>query len=148
MGGLNHAEAGESRPNAGRISKREIKSPSMSDPPATLASLQSAIRQFCEERDWGRFHGAKDLAIGVATEAGELLEHFRFRSDDEVEALFRDAAARAEIAAEMADVLIFLLRMAQRYEVDLGQAVVEKLSANAKRYPVETARGSNRKAER
>jgi NTP pyrophosphatase (non-canonical NTP hydrolase) len=119
----------------------------MPDPSRDLAALQDAIRQFCEARDWDRFHGAKDLAIGVATEAGELLEHFRFRSDTEVEALFRDAAARSEIAAEMADVLIFLLRMAQRYEIDLGRAVVEKLAANEKRYPVETARGSNRKAE-
>lgn len=119
----------------------------MPDASGDLAALQDAVRRFCEARDWDRFHGAKDLAIGVATEAGELLEHFRFRSDTEVEALFRDAAARCEIAAEMADVLIFLLRMAQRYEIDLGRAVVEKLAANEKRYPVETARGSNRKAE-
>jgi len=112
-----------------------------------LPALQDAIRRFCEERDWDRFHGAKDLAIGVATEAGELLEHFRFQSEAEVEALFRDPKARAAIGAEMADVLIFLLRMAQRYEIDLGEAVVEKLAANAERYPVERARGSNRKVE-
>lgn len=112
-----------------------------------LENLQQAIREFCEARDWDRFHGAKDLAIGVATEAGELLEHFRFRSDDEVEALFRDVTAKAAVAAEMADVTIFLLRMAQRYDIDLGRAVLEKLAANEKRYPVETSRGSNRKAE-
>ncbi|RIL06161.1 MAG: nucleotide pyrophosphohydrolase [Proteobacteria bacterium] len=119
----------------------------MSTQPTSVQSLQDAIRAFCEARDWDRFHGAKDLAIGVATEAGELLEHFRFRSEDEVDALFRDPSARDEIAGEMADVAIFLLRMAQRYEIDLGRAVLDKLAVNAKRYPVETSRGSNRKAE-
>lgn len=118
------------------------------DSETSLGLLKDRIRQFCEARDWDQFHGAKDLAIGIITEAGELLEHFRFRSDAEVEALFSKPDSRAEIESEIADVLIFVLRLAQRYEVDLARAVQTKLALNDERYPIETARGSNRKSRR
>jgi NTP pyrophosphatase (non-canonical NTP hydrolase) len=116
--------------------------------PTTIAELQHAIRVFCEERDWDRFHGAKDLAIGIASEAGELLQLFRFLSDDEVEALFRRGEDRSRVEAELADVLIFVLRLAQRYDIDLPNAVQRKLDENGRRYPVEASRGSNRKVAR
>lgn len=111
-----------------------------------IARLKSQVQDFCEARDWDRFHGAKDLAIGIATEAAELLEHFRFQSDSEVDALLRDPESRSQIGSELADVLIFLLRFAQRFDFDLTAAVSEKLASNEERYPVETSRGSNRKA--
>jgi NTP pyrophosphatase (non-canonical NTP hydrolase) len=116
-----------------------------SDSSTCLQVLKDAVRGFCEERDWDRFHGAKELAIGISTEAGELLEHFRFLSDLEVEALFEGSQSQKPIEEELADVLIFVLRFAQKYEIDLAQAVIDKLAANARRYPVESARGSNRK---
>jgi NTP pyrophosphatase (non-canonical NTP hydrolase) len=118
------------------------------DEDATVDELKAVVRRFCEARDWDQFHGAKDLAIGVITEAAELLEHFRFRSEAEAEALFDHPESRSEIEAEVADVLIFVLRLAQKYEIDLASAVESKLEANERRYPVETARGSNRKAMR
>ncbi len=112
----------------------------------SILELQERVRRFCEARDWDQFHGAKDLAIGIITEASELLELFRFRSDQEVEDLFQKPDRRAAIEAELADVLIFVLRFAQRYEIDLSEAVLRKLASNEERYPVESSRGSNEKA--
>lgn len=111
-----------------------------------IAELKQQVQTFCEKRDWDQFHSAKDLAIGVITEAAELVAHFRFRSEAESDALFDDPGTRAAISAELADVAIFLLRFAQRYGIDLTRAVLDKLDDNARRYPVETARGNNEKA--
>jgi NTP pyrophosphatase (non-canonical NTP hydrolase) len=110
-----------------------------------LQELKDAVRLFCEAREWDRYHDAKELAIGISTEAAELLEHFRFKSREEIEAFFRDAKKREEIEEEMADVLYFLLRMAQRYDVDLTKALGRKLEKNEQRYPVEKAKGRNTK---
>lgn len=114
----------------------------------SLEALQSAVRRFCEDRDWDQFHGAKELAIGIVTEAGELLQHFRFQSAEQVEGLLRDTKSRQEIESEVADILIFVLRLADRYEIDLARAVEDKLQENARRYPIERARGRNEKAVR
>lgn len=110
-----------------------------------IQALQEKIRAFCEERDWDRFHGPKDLAIGAVTEASELLEHFRFVADEDAVALLADPAKREAIEDEIADVLFFVLRFAQRFDVDLVRASERKLEKNAARYPVEKSRGSNRK---
>lgn len=119
--------------------------PSGNDTLATVSQLKERVQAFCEARDWDPFHGAKDLAIGISTEAAELLEHFRFQSQDEVDRILRDPDRREEIGAELADVLIFLLRFAQRFDFDLATVVADKLEANERRYPVATSRGSNRK---
>lgn len=115
------------------------------DDKSTLTNLKEAIRQFCEDRDWDQYHNAKDLAIGIITEAAELLEHFRFKSAEESDALFNDPALRSAIAQELADILYFVLRLAQRYEIDLSDELAAKLELNAARYPVEKAKGSNKK---
>ena len=117
----------------------------MIDDETPLSSLKARARAFCEERDWDRFHGARDLAIGIVTEAAELLELFRFRSDREIDALLADPEQRRRVEHEAADVLFFLVRFAQRYGIDLAAAFEAKLALNAERYPVEKARGSNRK---
>lgn len=103
------------------------------------------VREFCEERDWDQFHDAKELSIGVVTEAAELLEQFRFLSADQAEDRLRSPESRQAVEEELADVLFFLLRFAQRYEIDLGAALIRKLEKNAERYPVEKARGKNLK---
>ncbi len=109
-----------------------------------LITLQSKIADFCRARDWDQFHGAKDLGIGLVTEASELLEIFRFQSDQQVAELF-NGPRRSDIEDEMADVLFFLLRMAQRYDVDLSAALKSKMKKNEEKYPVEKAKGSNKK---
>lgn len=116
------------------------------DADTPLSTLKGEVQRFCEDRDWDQFHGPKDVAIGIVTEAAELLEIFRFLSADEVDQLLGDQDGRLRIRAELADVLIFLLRFAQRFDFDLTEAVSAKLAENEQRYPVDEARGSNRKA--
>jgi NTP pyrophosphatase (non-canonical NTP hydrolase) len=110
---------------------------------AELVELTRALRVFARERDWEQFHSPKNLAAALVVEAGELLEHFQWLSPAESEAL--DAPSRQAVALELADVLLYLLRLADRLDVDLIAAAREKLTINASRYPVERARGSHRK---
>jgi NTP pyrophosphatase (non-canonical NTP hydrolase) len=115
------------------------------DQETKLHELKEKVKQFCEVRDWDQFHGAKDLATALIIEAAELLEHFRWKNESEVKALFENPEKKNEIEEEMADILYFLLRMAQRYNIDLSDALEKKLEKNEKRYPVEKFKGSNKK---
>ena len=108
-----------------------------------LDKLKLAVREFCSVREWDPYHGPKDLAIGLVTEASELLEIFRFVSEKEQDQVLINK--REEIADELADSLFFLLRFADRFNFDLSEAVTNKLVKNAKRYPVATSRASNKK---
>jgi NTP pyrophosphatase (non-canonical NTP hydrolase) len=117
----------------------------MDDSVTTVAELKQVIKDFSDARDWDRFHGAKELAIGVVTEASELLQEFRFKSDDEIEGMFRNPRKAEMIGDEIADTLYFLLRIAQRYNLDLSQDLQRKMKKNAVNYPVEKSRGSNKK---
>lgn len=110
-----------------------------------IQELKDQIKKFCEARDWDQYHQAKELAIGVITEASELLEHFRFKSEQEIDEMFKSMEKREKITEEMTDVLYFLLRMAQKYEVDLTTELKKKLEYNEKRYPIERFKGSNKK---
>jgi NTP pyrophosphatase (non-canonical NTP hydrolase) len=109
----------------------------------SIGELQTALRAFAHERDWEQFHSPKNLAAALAVEAGEVLEHFQWLSEDESAAL--DDARRREVALELADVLLYLVRLADRLDVDLMASAREKLAINAQKYPVERARGSHRK---
>lgn len=115
------------------------------DNQTTIKQLKDIIQKFCEDRDWDQYHNAKDLAIGVSTEASELLDIFRFKSEKQVEEMFTDAKTRSEISDEIADTLYFILRLAQKYNIDLTTAFQEKMIKNSKKYPVEKAKGSNKK---
>lgn len=108
-----------------------------------IDKLKLAVREFCEARSWDPYHGPKDLAIGLVTESSELLEIFRFVSEKEQDQVLRDK--REQIADELADSLFFLLRFADRFNFDLVEATENKLAKNAKRYPVEKSRASNKK---
>lgn len=115
------------------------------DVTTTFAELKELVKRFCEARDWDQYHNAKDLAIGVSTEAGELLDLFRFKSLEEVKEMLRYKVEREEIEDEMADVLFFLLRMAQMNDIDLSGALERKMMKNEKKYPVEKIKGLNKK---
>ena len=103
------------------------------------------VRKFSEDRDWDQFHNAKDLAIGIVTEASELLETFRFKSETEVNELFRNGTSAKGIRDELADIFYFTLRLAQKYDIDVSSSLKEKIELNAKKYPIDKARGSNKK---
>ena len=111
-----------------------------------IHALQKALAEFAAERDWERFHSPKNLAMALAAEAGELLELFQWLSGPESEQL--DAVQRAAVEHELADVLIYLLRLADRLDVDLDGAVARKLEINAAKYPVALAKGNATKYSR
>ncbi|RKX37325.1 MAG: nucleotide pyrophosphohydrolase [Thermotogae bacterium] len=115
------------------------------DSKTTIEELKETVKKFCEERDWDQFHNAKDLAIALSIEVSELLEIFRWKSLDEIEQLFLDDKKRGKIEDEMADIFYFLLRIAQKYGVDLSRSLEKKMDKNKNRYPIEKARGSNKK---
>ena len=113
--------------------------------PTELQKLSIQIKNFCEDRDWNQFHTPKDLAIGISTEAAELLELFRFKSDEEVSGLFNEPAFRVKVEQELADIFFFLLRFAERSNVDLLAACDSKMKLNAEKYSIEKSKGSNKK---
>lgn len=107
------------------------------DQKTTVYQLKEKVRKFCDERDWDRHHNAKDLAIGIITEAGELLEIFRFWSREKVEKMFEDKKKKEEITGELIDVLWFVLRLSQKYNIDLSEGLEKSIKKNTKRFPVE-----------
>jgi len=104
-----------------------------------LERLRVRLAQFAAERDWDQFHNPKNLAMALAGEAGELLEHFQWLTFEQAARLPRDA--RAEVALEAADVLLFLLRLCDKLDIDLAAACERKLALNARKYPVHKSRG-------
>lgn len=105
--------------------------------------MKEIVKTFSEERDWDQYHNAKDLAIGIITESSELLEHFRFKSAKEVEEVTKQK--KEEISEELSDILFFILRLAQRYDIDLSSEFQKKMQKNVKKYPIEKSKGSNKK---
>jgi NTP pyrophosphatase (non-canonical NTP hydrolase) len=108
-----------------------------------LGRLRDRLRDFVTARDWGQFHSPKNLAIALSVEAGELLEHFQWVPDQDSLKLSPDI--RRKIEEEMADVLLYLIRLADLLDVELIQSADNKIAANAKKYPVEKARGTAKK---
>jgi dCTP diphosphatase len=113
------------------------------DTPDPLLALRDALRRFAADRDWDQFHSPKNLAIALSVEAAELLEHFQWLSDGEAAAL--SAETRAKVREELADVLLYLIRLADKLDLDLIASATEKLTLNAAKYPIEKARGHARK---
>jgi dCTP diphosphatase len=113
--------------------------------PATLAEIVAAVGRFRDDRDWAQFHKPKDLAAAIAIEAGELQERFLWKTDAELDRDLADAAKKAGVAEEIADVVMFAMLLSDRLGIDLAEAIAAKLVANGKKYPVKLARGSARK---
>lgn len=111
--------------------------------PDGLAQLRNALRQFAAERDWDQFHSPKNLASALAVEAAELLERFQWLTEDESRNL--PPAELVKVRQEMADVLNYLVRLADKLDVNLLDAARDKIALNAQKYPVEKSRGSARK---
>jgi dCTP diphosphatase len=106
-----------------------------------LDSIRALLRDFVRERDWERFHDPKNLAMAVASEAGELVAELRWVPSEEADAHARRADVRERIADEAADVAITLLMFCDRAEIDLPSAIRAKMEKNRAKYPVERARG-------
>lgn len=110
-----------------------------------IDDLHADVREFCEKRDWEQYHTPKELAIGMTTESSELLELFRFKSKSEQAELLAEPSNRDEIEDELADVLFFVLRFADMYDIDLEDALQSKLDKNRARYPANEYKGRNKK---
>ena len=101
----------------------------------SLESLKNQVATFCRQRDWDKEHNPKDLAVGAVTEASELLEIFRFCSEEQSYKMTQDPQHRERISEELADTLCFLLRFAQLYQFDLSSCLKDKLNKNSLKYP-------------
>ena len=119
-----------------------MEAPSALEPPQyTLSQLRDDLRSFAAERDWEQFHTPKNLAAALIVEAAELLEHFQWLTPQQSTQL--DSANKHKVAQEIADVLIYLTRLADVLGVDPLQAAQQKLALNAAKYPVAHAKGNS-----
>lgn len=120
----------------------------MTDATRDFGEIERRVRRFRDERDWKQFHKPKDVAVSVAIEAAELLEHFQWKTDDEAARYLGEAANLEAVASEMADVLILLVSAADVTGVDLFAATLAKIDANALKYPVAKSKGTAAKYDR
>ena len=109
----------------------------------SVADLQARINAFVAERDWAQFHTPKNLVMAMIVEAAELVEQFQWDTPQESQQL--SAEKREAVSHELADTFVYLLRIAEVLDIDLIEAANKKIDLNAKKYPVEKAKGSNAK---
>jgi len=107
-----------------------------------IKSVQKKLREFAQERDWEQFHSPKNLATALAVEAAELLEPFQWLKEEDSRKLAERPSDYARVKEEVADVMIYLLRLADQLGIDLALAVEEKIRKNGEKYPVALARGN------
>jgi NTP pyrophosphatase (non-canonical NTP hydrolase) len=106
------------------------------DHTATVQDLKSAVRKFISARDWDSFHNPKNVAMSIAIEAAEIMEHFQWISIEEGRQKMQEPELRAEVADELADVMIYCLSFANACNIDVSQAIQMKLDRNETRFPV------------
>lgn len=112
-----------------------------------LDAMTEQVRDYYDARDWRKYHTPKELAIGMVTESSELLQLFRFMSDERIAGMFEDTEQRQAIEDKIADMLLFLLRFADLNRIDLPAALSSKLKRNGERYPVDASSNEYRKAD-
>ncbi len=117
----------------------------LTDASTTVAELKTRVLAFVHERDWEQFHSPKNLSMALAAESGELMEHFLWATPEDSKAIANSPAKRAKIADELADVVIYALEFANITGLDVAAAIEAKMAANAKKYPVEKAKGRSEK---
>ncbi len=123
---------------------RNMMTETLSTTPDSLDRLQARLREFARARDWEQYHSPKNLAMALIAEAAELVEHFQWLSEEQAASL--PPAKKDEVALELADILIYLLRCADRLDVDLLDAAERKVRINDQRYPVDKVKGDQRRA--
>lgn len=113
-------------------------------PPDNLEGLRQRLAEFAACRDWDQFHSPKNLAMALIAEAAELVEHFQWLSEEQSRELSPERSR--EVALELADILIYLIRTADKLDIDLISAAYDKIAINEHRYPADKVRGSARRA--
>jgi dCTP diphosphatase len=110
-----------------------------------LKTLNQDIQQFINARDWEQFHSVKNLSMALAVESSELMEIFQWLSEEKSNQVKDDAKLLGKVEDEVADIFLYLMRILSKSEIDLEQVVRNKMKKNAEKYPVELARGNNKK---
>lgn len=113
-----------------------------------LEEIRTRLAKFAEDRNWDQFHSPKNLTMALAVEAAELLEMFQWLTEEQSILIASDEKEMALIREEIADVLIYLIRLADKLGVDIGQAVIEKIEKNERKYPIELSKGIATKYDR
>ncbi|MFT4765353.1 MAG: dCTP diphosphatase [Oleispira sp.] len=108
-----------------------------------LNQLQAYLRQFAKDRDWDQFHSPKNLSMALSVEVSELLENFQWLTEEQSYAL--DQQQRAAVADEIADVQMYLARLADKLDINIGEAIEQKIVKNEAKYPAELVKGSSKK---
>lgn len=111
----------------------------------TIAFLRQEVEKFRDERDWLKFHNPKDLSMALSIESSELEEIFLWKDKEELKRTLEDAHQLERVKHEMADIAIYLLSLSSVLQIDLSDAVVNKLVQNATKYPVDKSKGSSKK---
>jgi NTP pyrophosphatase (non-canonical NTP hydrolase) len=107
-----------------------------------LDDLKAKLRAFAKERDWDQFHSPKNLAMALAGEAGELVEHFQWLTEEQSRGVAQDPGRLKKVSEEVADLMIYIVRLCDKLGIDLEHAIEEKIRANAAKYPVALAKGN------
>lgn len=110
-----------------------------------LGSIMKQIKTFSEERDWDQFHSVKNLSMALSVESSELLEIFQWQTEEQSNKAKNDPKIKQKSTEEVADIFIYLLRVAEKLEIDIEDAVRSKLIKNAEKYPVELSKGNSKK---
>lgn len=130
----------------GRVSRASLAGMNpMTDATATFAEAKARVLAFARERDWEQFHAPKNLSMALAAEAAELMEHFLWGTPEQSRGIVQDPAKRKKIEEELADVIIYALEFANMTGLDVAASIEAKMATNAKKYPVEKARGRSEK---
>lgn len=109
-----------------------------------LEVIRSNLRAFAAERDWDQFHSVRNLLLALVGEVGEVSELLQWVDDEDIEE-FLSSGGRERLGEELADVLLYVVRLADKSDIDLGAAIVAKLESNARKYPVDRSKGSSKK---
>lgn len=113
----------------------------MHDQATTIAELRALVQHFVDERDWRQFHTPKNLAMSIAIEAAELMEHFQWLDQQASQAIAQQEVKKAAVAEELADVLSYVLAISSALEIDLASSLEAKMVKNALKYPADQIRG-------
>ena len=110
--------------------------------------IQNELQRFAEERDWEQYHSPKNLAVAISVEASELMELFQWCSDEQSYEMLNSKINKQRVEEEIADVFLYLLRFADRFNIDLEKVAKEKMAANRKKYPIALCRGKATKYDK
>jgi dCTP diphosphatase len=117
----------------------------MGDSTVDISYLRQKVENFVQERDWTKYHHPKELAISITLEAAELLELFQWKEKEDLSQLKKNPELIQKMKEELADIMIYCINLANRTDIDISEAILEKLSKNEEKYPISLVKGKSNK---